>query len=249
MLNIVVPMAGAGSRFASAGFVLPKPLIPINGVPMIRLVIKNLTPAQEHRFIFVAQQGHVARYGLDNLLPQWAPGCAVVAIDGVTDGAARTVLAARDYIDTSEPLMIANSDQYIDSDINGYLADWEQDAGLIMTMTAHDPKWSYVRLSDGVVTEVIEKVVVSDHATVGIYNFAAGSDFVSAADSMIAAQRMSNGEYYVAPAYNELIAEGYRVTTSNIGTEAGGMYGLGIPSDLDLFVRHPVSTRALKGLT
>ncbi|ELN4703426.1 NTP transferase domain-containing protein, partial [Escherichia coli] len=136
MLNIVVPMAGAGSRFAVAGYKDPKPLIPVHGVPMIKVVIDNLTPACEHRFIFICQAAHVEAYGLQEKLQAWAPGCAIVELDGLTEGAACTVYAARELINSDDPVMIANSDQYVDIDINDYLRSMEvqQADGLIMTM-------------------------------------------------------------------------------------------------------------------
>jgi NDP-sugar pyrophosphorylase family protein len=111
MLNIVIPMAGRGSRFAAAGHALPKPLIPVHGVPMTRLVIENLRPSGPHRFIFICQREHVAEYDLAAQLTLWAPGCSLIQLDGITEGAACTVLSARELIDSDDPLMIANSDQ------------------------------------------------------------------------------------------------------------------------------------------
>lgn len=246
MLTIIIPMAGRGSRFQAVGYTDPKPLIPVRGVPMIKVVIDNLRPSRPHRFVFVCQAEHVARYDLDLTLRRWCPGAAIVALGGVTEGAACTVLAARDWID-SGPLMIANSDQYIDFDIDAYLALQDDGLdGLIMTMTASDPKWSFVGLGpDGRVNRVVEKQVISDEATVGIYNFARGTDFVCAAEAMIAKDLRVNNEFYVAPAYNEIIAGGARVGICNIGSEARGMYGLGTPADLDLFLTLPVASRAV----
>ncbi|MBC8751452.1 MULTISPECIES: glycosyltransferase family 2 protein [Paraburkholderia] len=247
MLNIVVPMAGAGSRFAKAGFKDPKPLIQVNGVPMIKLVINNLRPSQSHRFIFIAQKVHIESYSLLEKLSEWAPGCVVVGLDGLTEGAACTVLSAKHLIDNDDSLMIANSDQYIDVAIDDYLnnmatADLD---GQIMTMTANDPKWSFVALDDKrLVTRVVEKQVISDEATVGIYNFKRGSDFVRAAETMIEAEERVNGEYYVAPAYNSMIKAQKAVGIYNVGSEANGMYGLGIPADLELFLSMPVSATA-----
>lgn len=243
MLNIVIPMAGAGSRFSSAGYSLPKPLILVNGMPMIQVVINNLRPVQNHRFIFICQNEHIKTYGLIDRLHEWSPGSIIIGIDGLTEGAACTVLKARDYINSEDPLMIANSDQYIDSNINDYLDRIKSKnlAGLIMTMKALDPKWSFVGLNDEqIVVRVVEKEVISDEATVGIYNFRQGSDFVSAAELMIQKNMRVNNEFYVAPVYNELISNGYRVGILNIGKEADGMYGLGTPSDLDLFMTLPV---------
>lgn len=248
MLNIVIPMAGAGSRFKREGYILPKPLIPVNGVPMIRLVIENLRPAIKHRFIFICQKAHVIDYKLMPLLETWAPGCKVVQVDGLTEGAACTVLAADSLINTPDQLMIANSDQYVDVNINSYLSILSQKSldGLIMTMSADDPKWSYVGMSNEVVTHVVEKEVISSEATVGIYNFKSGARFVAAAHSMIQKNLRVNNEFYVAPVYNEIIEDGANVGIYNVGSEGAGMYGLGIPSDLAKFVKLPVCAKATK---
>ena len=238
-INILIPMAGAGSRFAQAGYKDPKPLIQIHGVPMIRWVIENLKPQAPHRFIFICQQSHIDAYELTPKLQTWAPGCEVIGLSGLTEGAACTVLSARHLIDNDTPLMIANSDQYIDASIDDYLHQIQAQElnGLIMTMTANDPKWSFVGLDDrNLVTKVVEKQVISDEATVGIYNFTKGVDFVRAADQMIAKGLRVNNEYYVAPTYNQLIEEGAKVGIYNIGAEAAGMYGLGTPADLQLFL-------------
>lgn len=241
-------MAGAGSRFSVAGYKDPKPLIPVRGVPMVELVVRNLRPNSAHRFIFICQRAHLQAYDLTSRLQTWAPGCEVIGLDGLTEGAACTVLAAQTLIDNEDPLMIANSDQYIDASIDLYLEDMEQRGldGSIMTMQADDPKWSFAAVNGaGYVTEVAEKRVISNHATVGIYNFARGRDFVRSAQSMIASDKRVNGEFYVAPVYNELIASGLRVGIFDIGAEAAGMYGLGTPADLELFLSLPVSQRAV----
>jgi dTDP-glucose pyrophosphorylase len=251
MLNIVIPMAGAGLRFSQAGYAEPKPLISIHGTPMIRLVMDNLSCPGAARFIVICQRAHVAAHGLAAKLKAWAPDCILVQLDGLTAGAACTVLAAREFIDSEAPLMIANSDQYIDASIGTYLARMEKCRldGLIMTMTASHPKWSYVGLdSDGLVNRVAEKDVISNEATVGVYNYRHGRDFVRAAQSMIAKNLRVNGEFYVAPAYNQLIAEGQRIGIHNIGGDGAGMHGLGIPDDLQRFLNSPVSRQAVEAI-
>jgi len=247
-MNIVIPMAGAGSRFASAGYSDPKPLIRLKDIPMIRVVIENIRPTCPHRFIFICQNEHIQSYELADKLEEWAPGCEVIGIDGVTDGAACTVLKAERFIDNDTPLMIANSDQYIDININQYfnfVTDRDSD-GAIMTMKADDPKWSFIDVNEAShITRVVEKEVISDEATVGIYNFAKGSDFVSAANEMIDSNLRVNNEFYVAPAYNILIGRGLKFDYFNIGSVEKGMYGLGTPSDLSHFLEHPVCGNAL----
>jgi dTDP-glucose pyrophosphorylase len=252
MLNIVVPMAGAGSRFVAAGYSDPKPLIPIHGVPMIRLVIENLMPREKHRFIFICQQVHILKFDLADKLNYWAPGSALVPLQQLTEGAACTVLCAKSLIDDEVELMIANSDQYVDVDMTEYLnAMRERDLdGQIMTMTANDPKWSFIGISDqDRVSVVVEKAVISSEATTGIYNFRCGRDFVRAAESMIREGLRVNGEFYVAPVYNQLLREGREIGYFNVGSEGDGMYGLGTPADLDGFIKSDISRSAVAGLS
>jgi NDP-sugar pyrophosphorylase family protein len=238
VLNIVIPMAGRGSRFAKAGYILPKPLIPVLGQPMVELVTRNLASSKPHRFIFICQPEHESTYQLRARLHAIAPDCEIVFTDGVTEGAACSVLLAARLIDTSNPLLIANSDQYVDIDIDGFLQDAEHRRldGSIMTMPADDPKWSFARLgASGLVEEVREKVVISHHATVGIYLFARGAEFVAAATNMIRRDERVKGEFYVAPVYNDLIGNGSEIGVYDVGD---AMHGMGTPEDLLLFEQH-----------
>ena len=238
MINIVVPMAGEGSRFAAAGFLQPKPLILVDGVPMIELVVGNVAPRREHRFIFICQAAHVQAFGLRDFLGGIAPGCFVVELNGTTEGAACSVLAARELIDGDDPLVIANSDQYVDGGADEFIEEWlaTDFDGFIMTMFSRDPKWSFAALGDdGLVTRVAEKEPISDQATVGIYAFRRGADFIAGAESMIAKNRRVKGEFYVCPIYNELIESGRRIGIHNIGPVGTRMHGLGTPEDLAVF--------------
>jgi NDP-sugar pyrophosphorylase family protein len=248
MINIVLPIAGRGIRFAEAGYELPKPLIPVHGVPMIEVVVNNVRPNCEHRFIFVALKEHLDHLGMEDTLKRIAPGCIIVPVSQVTEGAACTVLLARDYIDNADQLMITNSDQWVDVSIDDYLEEMEikKADGIIMTMWADDPKWSFVGFDDnGFVNNVVEKQVISNEATVGIYNFRYGSDYVRAADLMIGKNLRVNNEFYVAPTYNELISQNAKIAIYNVGKEYDGMYGLGIPSDLNYFLKHPISYKLI----
>ena len=245
MLNIVIPMAGRGSRFADAGYADPKPLIPVHGKPMIQVVVENLAPASPHRFIFICQNAHIREYGLEAKLNVLAENVEIIGIDHMTEGQASTVLLAERLIDNDGPVMTANSDQFIDADIDDYLAFMDEGDfdGLIMTMKADDPKWSFAREENGRIVETAEKRVISDNAAVGIFNFRRGRDLVSAIKTMIADDVRVNGEFYICPVYNELIAKGQKIGHYSIGAEYDGMYGLGIPYDLDFFLKHPISER------
>ncbi len=237
-INIVIPMAGRGSRFAEAGYDVPKPLIEIGGRPMIEWVVENVRPQADHRFHFICLQEHFDRYaGIRSLLEKICPGCTITTASSVTEGAACTILLASEHLNNNSPLVIANSDQIIQSRLDDHLKKLDQADGVILTFEADDPKWSYCRLSaDNKVTEVVEKQVVSNCATVGIYIFRRGSDFIYASDRMIAENKRVNGEFYVAPAYNELIATNKVVLPSSVGTAPDTMLGIGVPEDLNYFL-------------
>lgn len=242
MLNIVIPMAGRGSRFANAGYALPKPLIEIHGRPMIEFVSRNIRPKGEHRFIYLCLQEHLEKYDLEKTLQAISPECVIVPVNQVTEGTACTVLLAEKYINSDEPLMIANSDQFVDIDMEDYLARQEDCDGVIMTMTANDSKWSFIRYDEnGLVTLLREKEVISNEATVGIYNFRSGAEFVKYARRMIEKNIRVNNEFYVAPVYNEMIEDSKKILFYNIGGIDSGMYGLGVPEDLEKFLVNPLS--------
>ena len=251
MIHILIPMAGRGRRFAERGFAMPKPLVPIHGIPMVELVTANLRLRRPHRFCFLALQEHLESWGLRDLLLRLAPGGVVIPVTDVTEGAACTALLARKHVDSPDPLVIANCDQWVDASFGDFvdqLVEGTSD-GLIMTMRASDPRWSFVSIgADGAVVRVVEKEVVSNEATVGIYGFRRGRDFVRAADAMIARNARVRGEFYLAPVYNELIAEGMRVEVRSVGRLDEGMHGLGEPEDVARFLRNPISRAAAAGV-
>lgn len=241
MLNIVIPMAGAGSRFAKEGYKDPKPMIPVHGKPMIQAVVDNLTPRMPHRFTFICQEQHVRDYKLDNLLNSITEEPNIICINGVTEGAAVTVLKSEHIINNSDPLVIANCDQWVDADMTSFVNQLLECDGNVMTMTANDPKWSFVQFDGNYKPiAIIEKKVVSDVATVGIYGYRRGEDFVKAAQEMIANNLRVNNEFYVAPTYTPLFEKGLDIRLFHIE----GMYGIGTPEDLQSFISNPVSLRA-----
>jgi len=234
-LNVLVPMAGAGSRFAAAGYTFPKPLIEVNGKPMIQVVVENLN--MDAHFIFIVQQEHYEKYNLKYLLNLIAPGCDIVQVNGITEGAACSTLLAKDYINNDSPLIMANSDQYVEWNSNECMYSFSADDidGGILTFEATHPKWSYAKVgADGFVSEVAEKKVISNEATVGVYYWKKGSDYVKYAEQMIEKNIRVNNEFYVCPVFNEAIADGKKVKIKHVEN----MWGIGTPEDLDYFLKH-----------
>lgn len=234
-MNVLIPMAGAGSRFEKAGYTFPKPLIEVNGKPMIQTVVENLNIDARH--IFIVQKSHCEKYNLKNMLNVIAPGCKVVEVDGITEGAACTTLLAKEFINNDEPLLMANSDQFVDWDSNEFMYSMVGDtidAGILTFKSTH-PKWSFCKLDEkGFVSEVAEKNPISDVATVGIYYWNKGSDYVKYAEDMIAKDIRHNNEFYVCPVFNQAIEDNKRVKIFDIPAE--NMWGLGTPEDLKRFV-------------
>ena len=238
MLTILIPMAGEGIRFKQAGFVKPKPFIDINGKPMIMRVMENLAQP-DSKFVLVGQTEHFAQE--QKLVQELAKkfNIELVELNSLTEGAACTVLQARKAISVEDPLLIANSDQLIDGDISNFLSDAQERQldGSILTFedATRNPKWSFAKInSDGLVSEVREKVAISSCATVGLYWFKKGQYFINAAIDMISRNERVNNEFYNCPVYNYMIADRMRVGSFNIKQEA--MHGLGTPEDLKKFL-------------
>ncbi len=232
-LNVLIPMAGEGSRFANAGYTFPKPLIEVNNKPMIQVVKENLSIVANYTYI--VKEKHYEKYNLKYLLELISPNCNIVKVDKTTEGAACTTLLAESIINNDSPLLIANSDQYIKWDSQEcmyFFSDPSIDAG-ILTFKATHPKWSYAKTNnEGFVLEVAEKKPISNNATVGIYFWKKGSDYVKYAKKMIQKNIRTNGEFYVCPVFNEAIKDGLKVKVFEIEK----MWGIGTPEDLKLFL-------------
>lgn len=232
-MNILIPMAGAGSRFASQGYTFPKPLIEIYGKPMIQFVVENINI--KANYIFIVQKEHYQKYNLNYLLPLIAPECNIVQVDGLTEGAACTTLLAKKFVDNDKPLLIANSDQYVEWNSSDFLYKMQNqkfDAGILTFESTH-PKWSYVKVENGLVTEVAEKKPISNIATVGIYYWKQGRDYVKYAEQMISKNIRVNNEFYVCPVFNEAVQDNKKISIFNIEK----MWGIGTPEDLEIFLK------------
>ncbi len=256
VVNIVIPMAGHGSRFSSKGYTVPKPFIPVFTKPMIQWVIENIRPVDEYygsvrvpckilpKFHFVAQAEHLKHYDLRQICRQLSIDYTITTVDSVTEGPACTVLLTKEYINTSDPLITINSDQFLDWSVNDFYRSLLNPSYDGCINTFHQPnsadiKWSYAKLdSDGLVTEVAEKKYISNLATTGVYGWKQGQQFVAHAEEMMRANDRVNNEFYVAPVYNYLIKSGGKVRTYNCKK----LWGLGVPEDLEYFLQMYVSS-------
>ena len=233
-LNVLIPMAGAGSRFQQAGYTFPKPMIQVHDKPMIQVVVDNL--GLEANYHFVVQKEHREKYNLDTFLNLISPGdCKVIEVDGMTDGAACTALLAKEFIDNDNPLFFANSDQFVEWNTVEFMYNMQEtnaDGGIV-TFKATHPKWSFAKVNDdGLVTEVAEKNPISNNATIGYYYWKHGSDCGKYAEQMIEKDIRVNNEFYVCPVFNEAIQDNKKIRPF----EVNGMWGLVTPVDLQYYL-------------
>jgi dTDP-glucose pyrophosphorylase len=231
-MKIVVPMAGRGTRFAVTGVTTPKPLIDVNGQPMVYWALKSIDNIDYSQLIFIILQEHDTEYKLGKWLKERF-GAQVVKLPQVTEGQLCTVLAARNFIDSDEDVLIISSDTYIISDIRQNIRTREPDCtGIISVADMPGDRWSFARVDErGHVVEVAEKMRISNHASTGMYYFANGHQLVVVGDEMILRQEKMRGEYYVIPVYQKYIECGWKVTLS-LSTE---MWDMGTPDALVAF--------------
>lgn len=234
-LNILIPMAGLGSRFKAEGYTFPKPLIEIHGKPMIQWVVENLNI--KANYIFLVQKEHQQKYNIKSVLKILVPNCKIIVIESLTEGAACTTLLAKKFINNKNQLLICNSDQFVEWNVAKVMYKFSSkkiDGGILVFNSIH-PKWSYAKTDNrNIVSEVAEKKVISNKATVGIYYWSKGSDYVKYAEQMINKNIRVNNEFYVCPVYNEAINDKKIILTENIDQ----MWGLGTPEDLNYFIQN-----------
>lgn len=231
-MNIIIPMAGAGSRFVSAGYTFPKPLIDVKGKPMIQVVIENLNI--NANFIYIVRKEHYDKYNLKSFLNILTPNCKIITVDSITEGACCTTLLAEEYINENS-LLIANSDQFMEwnsCEFYHSVNTRNLDGSILIFENTH-PKYSYVKTDEyGNVTELKEKEVISNKATVGVYYWNNGLDYVKYAKKMISLNKRVNNEFYVAPVYNEAIEDGKIIKVYPVEKN----WGLGTPEDLNFYL-------------
>jgi dTDP-glucose pyrophosphorylase len=224
-MNILVPMAGSGTRFLQHGYDLPKPFIPVNNKPMVQVAVESIKIIGTH--IFLTQSQHVPHC---EVLKIAFPDCIIIPIDTPTEGAVCTSLFAEPYIDNDGPLLIVNSDQYIKYDFVTFKKLLSQDDtdGAILTFSGNSQKYSYAKVESGYVVQVAEKEAISEHATVGVYYWRHGADYINFAKQMINKNIRTNNEFYICPVFNEAIAAGKKIKIFPVTT----MLGMGSPEDL-----------------
>lgn len=236
-MKIIIPLAGRGSRFKELGYKMPKPLIEIKGKPMVKWAVECVNFADPKDLIFICRQDHIKDQQLDQKLRElFSDKISIIEAEKIPEGAACSVLLAKDLINTNEDLIICNADQYFKSNIGEEIKNKAADiTGIVPYFKATHPKWSYLKIdNNNFITETAEKIPISMHATVGLYYFAKGKDFVWAAEEMIKKDLRRFNEFFVCPVYNELIKRGDKI----LAIPVEQMWGLGTPEDIEYFEKY-----------
>jgi len=230
MINVVIPAAGKGSRFTKT-HTMPKPLIPVNGVPMIAKAIQSLNI--QARYHFVLKDNEFLQETIDSILTV-VDNPNIIKVTETTEGAAASVMLLENHIETTDELIIANCDQIMNWDSKAALRHMRFYDGLVVTYNDSDPKHSYAKVDNGLVEEIKEKTVISNLALTGIHYWAKAGYFFDSAKRMIAKNDKHNNEYYVAPTYNYLIRDGLDIGIFHL--RKNEFFPVGTPDDLERYL-------------
>ena len=240
-IQLVIPAAGAGSRFKDVGIDLPKPLIPVGDIPMILWVLRNFNLESSDSVFIVCQKSFEMPEALQEFLRELEFRVTFIEIDGITTGPASTVKIALPYLNPDLPIIVANSDQYVSHDLSSFVGAVRnsENPGTILTMQATGSKWSYIGRNElGEITEVVEKRQISNEATVGIYAWSSPELLNDSIKYIESEELMVNNEYYVAPSYCYLVLKGLSIGVYSVGDHGEAVHGLGTPEDLSEFLSH-----------
>jgi hypothetical protein len=227
-------MAGEGSRFPKDQY-LPKPLIDVNGKPMIVRAIESL--GIDGQYHFIIRRNEFTQIIVE-IISKTVKNPRFVEVTQTTAGPASSAMMFKDKINNDQELVIANCDQIMEWDTDLFFHNVRLYDGAVVTYHSDTDKNSYARLDkQGRVTEIREKQVISNISLNGIHYWRQGRHFVNSAEEMIANDdRAPNGEFYIAPTYNYMIKQGLKVGIHHIPNEQH--HAVGVPVDLERFLKH-----------
>jgi choline kinase len=215
--NLLIPIAGLGSRFVKENYFLPKPLILVDNRSIIEWTM-DCVDHSECNIIFIVRKEHIVDFNIDGYLKtRFGNDVTIIPVDKTTDGAVCSCLLAEEYINNDLPLIIHCSDIYFEPKFDPSQFDSVDTDGVILTFKSNSKNYSYVELNEqSLVTKTAEKQVISPNAAVGIYWYRKGSDFVKYAKDMIQRNIRTNNEFFICPLYNIFIEKDCKILTKPV---------------------------------
>ena len=213
-LHLIMPMGGAGSRFFKNNFVMPKPLIEINGKPFLFWATRSIEKYVEMADLtFVVLNQHIAKFHIDKVIYQYFPEAEIETVDfeEVKAGPVMTCLAGLKNISDDQPILFNDCDHMFAcssfaEDMN--LGNWDYD-GALLTFESDQPQFSYIKYENGKITGTVEKQVVSNHAICGAYMVRNAQLFCKMANNYL--KNCNYNEFFVSGIYNEMCQKGLNV--------------------------------------
>lgn len=244
-MQVIVPMAGLGSRFAAADYALPKPMIPVSGRPMVQAAVESLPPYE--RLIFVCHPEHVSRFGIDRMLRDAFPHCRIVVARGSTSGQAASVRLAAAHLDLDDSVLVAACDnahvfrheewqRRVAASRSAVIVwTYRRDPRVLARPQAHgwveaDAAHRAVRIS---VKAPVSDHPYDDHCISGTFWFRSGRTLCDGIDALIAADRRVNGEFYLDSVPALMMERGEQVEVFQVDK----YIGWGTPEDLQDYER------------
>ncbi|CCN47647.1 conserved hypothetical protein [Vibrio nigripulchritudo MADA3029] len=224
-MQIIIPMSGFGERFRRAGYKIPKPLIEIEGKPIIAHVI-DMFPGEEN-FVFICNQDHLdnKKYNMENILNKYCPTGKVIGIEPHKLGPIHAVTKVIDYLSLDEPTIVNYCDFTCYWDwhhFKKFTVETNCDGAIPAYKGFHphtlgSTNYAYMKESEGWVSDIQEKKPYTDNrmeefASSGTYYFATGHLMKAAFESVVEQELSVGGEYYVSLAYKPLLEKKLRVS-------------------------------------
>ena len=238
MHNLIIPLAGLGSRFLKQGFKIPKHLIFAEKKQCIDWSMQSIE-LRDFNIIFILREDQINNFQYDEILKnKFGNDIKIVKVKDLTRGAVESCLSAKKYINNNYPLSIFTVDVAFEPKFSKKTIPKNCD-GFLLTFNANSTNYSYAKINKkGLVEKTEEKKIISNDALVGIYNFKHGKMFVKFAEEMISNNILSNNEFFIAPMYNLLIQKNLKIKSKMVQK----MHLFGTPEELTFFKNNSIRT-------
>ena len=236
-MNVIITMAGLGSRFREAGYNCPKYMIEAKGKTLFEWSMDSLLDYNEYvsKYIFIVRtEDNASGFISSKCIKYGVKDYEIIELDYQTDGQATTAMLAMDYCNKDEEILIYNIDTYVEPGELKYM--YLSGDGHIPCFKGEGTHWSFVKLdSAGRVEEIKEKVRISDNCTIGAYYFGSASLYEQMYNEFYFNNNNTNKEKYIAPLYNYMLQKGKEINISLVDSEK--VHVLGTPNELEEFLK------------